>query len=763
MGSCLSKKGSSQTVATAASAAASSLPDPPCKPKPQEEVKEEQKTMVPPQAEEKVKEIFVIKHRRSHERRTEEKGAASAAAGGGGGGGEVGDKKEDSCNGINANNIAANATNNGGSTSGVAPVRTSSCTKEEVDAILIQCGRISRSSSGKASASNDNGSNSHALGTSGSRKYSGSKRSYDFDHDDASARAADDNDYDDAEDEQERRQHRHRQRHQHRSRSSHRRTPSREGDAEFKQRSGSRDRTYSSSGEEKRRIGGSGRRVSRSPGRRSETPTAGNATPTTEKSRPGRMVSVPASLSNRDKSNGDATAAAAVPEPANRIKRVSVKRSVEVGGGFRTAASPRSQSPANIRSSNENAHHHNHPPHTPSVSRNSSRKAEHSPYRRNPMNEIDGNTLNEQLLFRAHDTTNNKVEKGKAGVETGVMSKTSQFLSQKPDEKSNRVVELPQGDTDRRESSKAKEEQQKIDEEQSGAKGIPVKANEVAVTVVATGSENLKPQTITRSRSSRRSRDLDIALGFNPDSHLNPNSYASLLLEDIQNFHQQNNSTAFSLPACVTKACSILEAVADLNSCTSSNLSCAFSEDKISGADGSHSKNVSSNFHLGKRRMVAKEPFLESEVVVSDDLMEPSLHKYVTVRRGVAGEEMDEQESSGSNSFVGQHWAASSWEPNSADSTERWTSQSNYGDEVVDKEREPSSLGIENKAISEAAVHGAVVGARRLRHSGNNNNYLPTATASAKSREFDYHQMGSGLGRIGARGQTIPIVTAASM
>ena len=29
-----------------------------------------------------------------------------------------------------------------------ASVRTSSCTKEEVDAILIQCGRLSRSSSG---------------------------------------------------------------------------------------------------------------------------------------------------------------------------------------------------------------------------------------------------------------------------------------------------------------------------------------------------------------------------------------------------------------------------------------------------------------------------------------------------------------------------------------------------------------------------------------------------------------------------------------
>nr|DAD32703.1 TPA_asm: hypothetical protein HUJ06_011554 [Nelumbo nucifera] len=730
MGSCLSKKGSSQTVA-------SSPPDPPCKPKPQEEVKEEQKMMVPPQAEEKVKkEIFVIKHRRSHERRTEEKGsaaAAAAAAGGGGCGGEVGNKKEESCNGINASNITANPTNNGGSTSGVAPVRTSCCTKEEVDAILIQCGRLSRSNSSKASASCDNGSNAHALGTSGSRKYSGSKRSYDFDHDDASARAADDNEYDDAEDEQERRRHRHRQRHQHRSRSSHRRTPSRDGDAEYKQRSGSRDRASSSSGEEKRRNSGSGRRVSRSPGRRSETPNAGTATPTTEKSRPARMVSVPASLSTRDRSNGGATAsAAAVPEPATGIKRVSVKRSVEVGGGPRTAASPRSQSPANIRAANENAHHHNHPPQTPSLSRNSSRKAEHSPYRRIPMNEIDGNTLvNEQLLFRAQDAANNKVEKSKEAVEEGLIIKTSQFLSQKPDEKSNRVVELPQGANDRREnnpmSSRAKEGQQKIVEEQTEAKGIPAKANVVAVIVAATGDESQKPQTLTRSRSSRRSRDLDIALGFNPDSHLNPNSYTSLLLEDIQNFHQQNNNTVFSLPACVTKACSILEAVADLNSCSSSNLSCAaFSENKTSEADGSHRKNVSSDFHLGKRRMEAKEPILESEMVVRDDLTEPSLHKYVTVRRGVTGGEMEQQESSGSNSFVSHNWAASSWEPNSADSTERWTSQSSYGDEVVDKEREPSSLGSQKQALSDAA-HGVVAGVRRFQH-GRNDGYLPSAT-----------------------------------
>ena len=93
------------------------------------------------------------------------------------------------------------------------------------------------------------------------------------------------------------------------------------------------------------------------------------------------------------------------------------------------------------------------------------------------------------------------------------------------------------------------------------------------------------PKIVSRTRSSRLSRDLDInpETLLNPNPNPNPTSYASLLLEDIQNFHQKTTTTttvaaaaaeappAFSLPACVSKACSILEAVADLNSATSSN------------------------------------------------------------------------------------------------------------------------------------------------------------------------------------------------
>ncbi|KAK1432490.1 hypothetical protein QVD17_09387 [Tagetes erecta] len=74
-------------------------------------------------------------------------------------------------------------------------------------------------------------------------------------------------------------------------------------------------------------------------------------------------------------------------------------------------------------------------------------------------------------------------------------------------------------------------------------------------------------------RMRRLSRDMDMnpEAGFEPG----PSSYASLLLEDIQNFHKKNASASttppsFDLPECVNKACLIMEAVADLNSNTSS-------------------------------------------------------------------------------------------------------------------------------------------------------------------------------------------------
>jgi hypothetical protein len=184
------------------------------------------------------------------------------------------------------------------------------------------------------------------------------------------------------------------------------------------------------------------------------------------------------------------------------------------------------------------------------------------------------------------------------------------------------------------------------------------------------------PKAGPTGRSSRRSsRDFD---------H-NGNSYASLLLEDIQSYHQQNTSDtaavapAFSLPACVSKACSILEAVADLNSS---------SENRSFELERSADDKESVNLSYGGRTPAADTRLLESEVIVKDDLMEPSLHKYVSVR-DIRGE-TEPLESAGSNSFAGNPWTCS-WEPNSVDSTARtWTSSQSNGDDD-DVEQQHSS------------------------------------------------------------------------
>ncbi|KAJ6294700.1 hypothetical protein OIU76_022723 [Salix suchowensis] len=502
-------------------------------------------------------------------------------------------------------------------------VRTSSCIKEEVDAILIQRGRPSRS----------NSSGSGKLPSSGI-KYSGSKRSYDFDNnnnndqnqDVESATYADHydftkkgNDDDDGEVTAERRQHRSRRQSSRPSPSpssqGRRRTPSRERDQN--QLSGSRERG----------SGCSGRRVSRSPGRRSETTqntgvTARNANANhagDPSNRPGKMVSVPATVSSLvvDKSNNGVE-----PQATARIKRISVKRNVFEAAltGTRTAASPRSKSPArtNAKTSNENNQQ-------PSLSRNNSRKADQSPYRRNPLSEIDPNSLkySQPSGNKATCTSYNRAQIRNNDIDGQVVVKESfNLLNQTPmkkqnSEKNNRVdaqVTNCRGSYIGILENKISKEPQMEE-----AKGQPT----VTTTVLDLGVESFKPQTLTRSKSARRSRDLDL----NPETLLNPMpSYTALLLEDIQNFHQQNNPS-FSLPACVTKACSILEAVADLNSTTSSNLSCAFSDDRRSPP------TMDASNLAGKKIPETKDPFVESEVLASDDLIEPRSYNYVTLRR----------------------------------------------------------------------------------------------------------------------------------
>jgi len=276
--------------------------------------------------------------------------------------------------------------------------------------------------------------------------------------------------------------------------------------------------------------------------------------------------------------------------------------------------------------------------------------------------------------------------------------------------------------------------------------------NAVVKTMVPPGLDNLKPHKLTRSRSSRRSQDLDL----NPEALLNPpQSYASLLLEDIQNFHQKSTPPV-SLPACVTKACSILEAVAELNSNT--NLNFGGAEDRRSPPTFQCSRNdynvpLTANDY-GKREPDAEDPVVESMLVFNDDdVLESSLHKYVTVNRGgsVGGVDMEDQESSGSNSFtVGngqQQWgiSSSSWEPSSVESRDCWTSRLNYSRE----EGQKSPLGLEGSVSSETGCD--VDGARKKLNSN--------------GRECD-HQHGSGIGRgrLGANKvlHTIPIVTASA-
>ncbi|XP_008463173.2 uncharacterized protein At1g65710 [Cucumis melo] len=612
------------------------------------------------------KEVFVIKHRKSHDGRDKNGGSLVPCQEGNGHifSAATPTVSSSSCEILESGAVGENMK--------VGLVRTSSCTKEEVDAILIQCGRLSRSSSAKGNG----------------RKYSGSKRSYDFDHCDRdgvnSGNFGDEDEdgrnlnsvevYDDGTPVEKRhhQRQRHRQSPRHSSSQGRRRTPSRERDQN--QRSSSRER-----------------RVSRSPGRRSAEPSATNVSNNTSNvnantnnggvlNRPAKMVSVPATVSHveTDKNNS-ANGGCGGNDSATvtGVKRISVKRNVGEAtamAGSRVASSPRSQSPArnsgNVKASDENQQQ-------PSLSRSSSRKAEQSPYRRNPLSEIDTNS-------QQHNRIQNRSKKE---TEEVTAKDCINGVNQKPktDSKSVNKVIVSQVNGSKPSSTA------------TTTRGVvniitsttPLSNTEVLVV------EHQKPQGLARSRSARHSRELDI----NPETLLNQShtpSYTKMLLQDIQNFHQKNtNTNPVSLPACVTKACSIVEAVADLNSTTSSNFSCAFSEDRSNPPTYQSSRNEYSVPYSGNLKGTAelRDPFVESEVMMDDDILEPSFHKYVTVRRGgpvvaAGGGDTDDQESSGSNSYVGSvqqqhHWGIStaSWEPNTADSNDSRTSRQHTKEE----------------------------------------------------------------------------------
>ncbi|CAN6838465.1 unnamed protein product [Brassica oleracea] len=578
MGCCLSKKASPSS-----SSPSGVSPDPnksaidkPLKPETEAQAKKLQVEESKPKNEAEIqeninprKEVFVIKHRRSHERSK-----------------TTTTDPEDS--------TASEEKSTG----------TTNQTPADVDAILIQCGRLSRSNSAAAKT----------------RRYSGSKRSFDFDKNERSRDGdADEADAEDGGDEEaERRIHRQRQRGGGESpRERRRRTPSREREDSKSYRSGSRER------------GSGSRRVSRSPGRRSETNNpnpnscagSGSSVNSSNNNRPAKFVSVPATDKASlvmEKSNNNAEAS---------IKRVTVKRNVASprSQSPARAASPRAQSPVRVAvNTSSNAQP------SPSKLR---RKAEHSPYRRNPLGEIDPNSL---AFPQPQGQVMNPIKCSKMNAKTGTQAPIRRSASP------SRVT---------------KEQQEAVEE----------------CKIVVSGTEIPKPLIMSRSRSLRKSRDFDFSpealLSNNIDNNNNnaPASYAALLLEDIQNFHQKSvNVNAIS--SSMSKACSIVEAVSDLNSTTNK-----------------HQRSELNNF-------------TSAAAVKKADLMEPSFEKYVTVKRGGSSlEDMEDQESSGSNSITGSscvvqrkgYSTSSSWEPNSAESTDR------VGGRSSNKERDRSPFGVQ--------------------------------------------------------------------
>ncbi|TVU02998.1 hypothetical protein EJB05_51462, partial [Eragrostis curvula] len=533
-----------------------------------------------------------------------------------------------------------------------APVRTSSCTKEEVDAILIQCGRLSRSSSGTGrAASGETGGE----GSGHRRRRSGSKRSYDFDQERKAAAGGGGGDEEcDWE----------RQGVPVSRPSPHRGSPQRK-------RSGSRERSGG---------GGGSRRASRSPGRRSEGGVSSAAMAGTgggdrarQQQQPGKLVSVPA----REKGRAPSPAAAS---------------------GMR-CASPRSSSPARMMAAVGNENAGGRPATagpTPALSRSSSRKAEQSPYRRNPMSELDENAL------RNNVATNAKPQK-KSTEETVVVA------HQKAADRGKE----PTGTASGRSGKEKPEVAENATVATSEAR--PHSTTKTSATRTASVAAESLTQRPAISRSRRASRDFDQSSN---------NSYASQILEDIQSYHEQLQSTSagaappatpsFTLPACVAKACSILDAVADLNSSSSSD-NRTFDYAPGRSADDRASVNTLS----GAADTRGVEPSARGRGL-----------QHVPAVRDLRAEAAEPQESAGSNSVSGIPWTPS-WEPASVESSDRTCSA---GDEVVDQ------------AVQAGGSHGAPSPMNRPRQSSKQRPAQPEPSGRSRA--------GSGNGNSLSRGRS---------
>ncbi|EFH49555.1 hypothetical protein ARALYDRAFT_349974 [Arabidopsis lyrata subsp. lyrata] len=134
-----------------------------------------------------------------------------------------------------------------------------------------------------------------------------------------------------------------------------------------------------------------------------------------------------------------------------------------------------------------------------------------------------------------------------------------------------------------------------IKEQQEAVEGCKIGLSSV--------TELVEPQIVSMSRSLRKSRDFDFSPEALLSNNIDINNVNTLLLEDIQNFHQKSVNVS-ALSSSMSKACSIVEAVADLNSTTNQ-----------------HQRT---------------EVSFTSAAAKKVDLMEPSFEKYVTVKRGAA-------------------------------------------------------------------------------------------------------------------------------
>ncbi|KAF3777189.1 Uncharacterized protein EJ110_NYTH46446 [Nymphaea thermarum] len=514
-------------------------------------------------------------------------------------------------------------------------VRTSSCTKEEVDAILIQCGRLSRSSSGKSSNEN----NARALTSSASTKrHSGSKRHFEY-------QAENENQFDREGGDDGRGK-------QRSGRPSHKRTPS--GDMGgmvdyYYKRSSSRERNPD---EQRARRGGAAaaaagsearRRVSRSPGKR------GDATPDKSKS--------------------------------TRSGRYAPSSSADTGGkpvAKRNNVASRSRSPA-ARAATATTP----TVPTPSLSRNSSRKGEQSPYRR---------PLVGDSLPKSHGQADNSADPVTTITTAAAPTTTTTIAGDRNKSSSSgnhqNVAKDREGEREEkvRNPSASHRRSESLDgsgkarDSRGSNTPVPHIREQLLTCRVVKQVSRQQPSPTMPISDHRQPEPEEDEAAAEDDAQVTAES----LTLDAESCYPQKKLTrsmfesgnpaspldndvrspAFYLPPCVSKACSILEAVADLNS----NSTVPRARDPLELLDLHNGNNVDDHHHVTDR----------------------NLHKYVSARREIPHQpaSSEGQESSGSNTVL---TTSSAWEPASADSTDRWVDGRLFQKFIVPEEEENSS------------------------------------------------------------------------